>query len=304
MISYDKVAVLIPSFNEEQGILKVIEDVKQAMPKADIYVYDNNSTDKTATISENAGAIVCFERRQGKGHVVRQMFRDIDADMYIMVDGDGSYDSASMPRLLSHLKDNHLDMVIGTRVPVHGQVHRAGHAFGNKLFNMFLKFLFGGGFSDIFSGFRVFSRRFVKSFPAASKGFEIETEMSIFALELNLPTDEVETPFYERAEGSHSKLHTFKDGFKILKKMLTLCRDVRPLFFFGMLSLCHVMTGILLGLPIISEFLQTSKVPRFPTAILASSIVVLGVLWFLAGVILDSIARGRKETKQLFYLSK
>lgn len=301
----NKIAVLIPCYNEEQGITSVINDVKKYIPEVQIYVYDNNSTDNTFEVaSAHKDVIVRKEHKQGKGHVVRRMFSDIDADIYIMIDGDMAHDVASAPQLLSYLQKNQLDMVIGSRVPTHDGVHRPGHALGGKLLTLFLRFIFGGSFSDNFAGFRVFSRRFVKSFPTISKGFEIETEMSIHALELDLPVAEIETPFHERAEGSVSKLNTFRDGFKILKKMLVLCSDVRPLFFFGTLFLIHVIAGFSLGIPVITEFLRTSLVPRFPTAILSASIVSLGFLWLFTGIILNSLARHRKEMKRLFYLQQ
>lgn len=296
-----KVAVLLPCYNEGKAIGDVVVRVRKHLPDADIYVYDNNSKDDTTPVAQKAGAIVRFEGRQGKGHVVRRMFSDIEADIYVMMDGDGTYDIPSTQKLIDTANQDQLDMVIGTRVPDEG-AHRPGHALGNILFNFVLKLAFKSPFTDIFSGFRVFSRRFVKSFPALTHGFDVETELSVHALELGLATAEVPTPFHERAEGTTSKLSTFKDGFKILWRMLILLCDVRPLFLFGIIAVLFALAGTLIGVPVINEFLETGLVPRMPSAMLAGFLMVLGFFNFYVGLILNNISRQKRELKKLFFL--
>ena len=296
-------AVLIPCFNEEAAIYEVVQGLKQKLPEARVYVYDNNSTDETVKRALLAGAIVCHEPRQGKGNVVSRMFADIEADIYLMIDGDGTYDIESAPEMIEALIAEKLDMVIGTRAQQTDAAYRSGHKFGNLLFNKVLSIFFKSEFRDIFSGYRVFSRRFVKSFPALSSGFDIETELSIHSLEMGLPVKEIETPFFERAEGSVSKLSTFKDGFRILWRMIFLFKEIKPLVFFGTFFLFFVGLSLLLGYPLVTEFLHTGLVPRFPTAILSVGIMVLGFLSLTCGFILDSLSYSRKEAKRLRYLS-
>ena len=298
-----KLAILIPCYNEEAAIPSVIKDFQKTLPDAEIYVYDNNSKDNTTDAAQKAGAIVRFEPLQGKGNVVRRMFSDIDADIYLMIDGDGSYDIPSAPMMVDLLKNNQLDMVVGTRDDSKG-VHRTGHAFGNKIFNLILKICFGGKFSDIFSGYRVFSRRFVKSFPALTRGFDIESEISIHSLELNLPCAEVPTPFHERFEGTESKLSTFKDGFKILWPIISLLKEVRPFYLFSIIALFFALIGTTLFIPILNQYLESGLVPRMPTLIVVTGLFVISALNLFTGIILGSISATKREIKKLFYLNK
>lgn len=299
---HHRIAVLLPCYNEGLAIAKVVKQFREVLPGADIYVYDNNSQDDTMTQAMGVGAIVRREHEQGKGHVVRRMFADIDADIYVMADGDGTYDSASSPRLMETLVNEHLDMVVGTRESSPG-VHRTGHQLGNQLFNYVLKVAFKSHFTDIFSGFRVFSRRFVKTFPALSKGFDIETELSIHALEMHIPTKEVLTPFHERIVGTESKLKTFQDGFRILWRMCFLFKEVKPFVFFGSIALVFALLSLILGYPVIKTYLLTHWVDKVPTAILAAGLMILSFINLTCGVILSSMSYSRKEIKQLFYLS-
>ena len=298
-----KLAILIPCYNEEAAIPHVVKDFQKTLPHADIYVYDNNSSDNTTQAAKKAGAIVRFEPLQGKGNVVRRMFSDIDADVYLMIDGDGSYDIPSAPKMIQMLQDHNLDMVVGTRDDSK-DVHRTGHAFGNTVFNLILKICFGGKFSDIFSGYRVFSRRFVKSFPALTRGFDIESEISIHSLELNLPCAEIPTPFHERFEGTHSKLSTFKDGFKILWRIISLLKEVRPFYLFGMIALLFALVGAGLFVPIFQQYLKSGLVPRIPTMIVITGIFVIAALNLFTGIILGSMSSTKREIKKLFYLNK
>ena len=297
-----KIAVLIPCYNEGEAIYKVVKDFKSQLPEADIYVYDNNSEDNTSAEATRAGAIVRFEPRQGKGHVVRRMFCDIEADVYLMVDGDGTYDFTRARELVNTLLANQLDMVIGTRVEKTSTAHRTGHKLGNKLFNLALKLLFQSNFKDIFSGYRAFSRRMVKSFPAISNGFDIETELSVHALNLKLSVKEVETDFFDRIAGTQSKLSTFKDGFKIGIRMLSLFKDFRPFLLFSLISTILVSLGLYLGVIVIQEFLQTGLVARIPSALLCVGFMVLGFLSFASGLILDCMSNQRRENLRLHYL--
>ena len=298
-----RIAVLLPCYNEEATIGATVEGFRKALPTASIYVYDNNSRDRTVEIAKAGGAIVRAERQQGKGHVVRRMFADIDADVYIMADGDLTYDPKSAPEMVDLLLADSLDMVVGTRRHEEKDAYRGGHVLGNKIFTGLLAGLFGRSFSDIFSGYRVFSRRFVKSFPVLSSGFEIETEMSVHALELRMPVGEVETAYAARPEGSESKLSTFGDGWRILKTILTLYRIERPVLFFGSIATVLVIAGLLLSIPLIQTYLDTGLVPRFPTAILITGMMIIAVLCFFAGLILDTVTRGRREVRRLAYLS-
>ena len=296
------IAILIPCYNEEAGIADVINAFKKHIPTATIYVYDNNSTDQTIACAQNAGAVVRCESRQGKGNVVRRMFADIEADLYVMIDGDSTYDTSAAPTLIKQLLDNNLDMVIGTRKEESDTAHRAGHKFGNTLFNWVLSFLFNSPFKDIFSGYRVFSRRFVKSFPPLSSGFDIETELSIYALEMQLPVKEIETAFFDRAEGSFSKLSTFKDGFLILWRMIFLFKERKPMLFFGVFFFLFSAISAILGTVLIKEFLATGLVPRMPTAIICVGSILLGFISLACGLILDSVSCARKEAKIMHYL--
>jgi glycosyltransferase involved in cell wall biosynthesis len=298
-----RIAVLVPCYNEEIAIPKVIAAFRKALPDAAIHVYDNNSSDRTAAVARKAGAIVGNESRQGKGHVVRRMFADIDADIYLLVDGDATYDAPSAPTMVAKLINENLDMVVGTRVDREASAYRRGHRSGNYLFTWFVAGIFGNSFSDILSGYRVFSRRFVKSFPALSTGFEIETELTIHALELGMPAAEVGTPYYARPEGSASKLSTWRDGLRISWTIQRLYRTERPLQFFGFIALVFGALSIALAAPVIETYLATGLVPRLPTAILATGLMLAAFLALAAGLVLDTVTRGRREIKRLAYLA-
>jgi len=298
-----RIAVLLPCYNEEAAIAATVEGFRDALPGATVYVYDNNSRDRTGEIAASAGAVVRTERQQGKGHVVRRMFADVDADVYVMADGDLTYDPKSAPAMVDMLLAEELDMVVGTRKHEEKDAYRGGHVLGNKLFTGLLSGLFGRSFTDIFSGYRVFSRRFVKSFPVLSSGFEIETEMSVHALELRMPVGELETIYAARPEGSHSKLSTYGDGWRILKTIATLYRIERPVLFFGLIGALLLVAAVILSIPLVITYLHTGLVPRFPTAILATGMVIVAVLCFFAGLILDTVTRGRREVRRLAYLS-
>ncbi len=299
-----RIAVLLPCYNEEAAIGRVVAGFSEALPGARIYVYDNNSRDRTVDQAQQAGAVVRTERMQGKGHVVRRMFADVDADVYVMADGDLTYDPKAAPAMVEQLVRERLDMVVGTRIHDAKDAYRGGHVLGNRLFTGLLARLFGRSFSDIFSGYRVFSRRFVKSFPVLSEGFEIETEMSVHALELRMPIGEVETVYGARPEGSESKLSTFRDGWRILKTIVTLYRVERPVLFYGMIGALLVVAALLLSVPLVTTYLDTGLVPRFPTAILVTGMIIVAVLCFFAGLILDTVTRGRREMRRLAYLAQ
>jgi glycosyltransferase involved in cell wall biosynthesis len=299
-----RVAVLVPCFNEEAAVATVVADFRRALPSAEIFVYDNNSSDRTMAVARDAGAQVRSERRQGKGHVVRRMFADIDADIYVLVDGDATYDAASAPRMIDALLSDHLDMVVGFRVDQAAAAYRPGHRTGNWMLTSFLSSVFGQAFKDILSGYRVFSRRFVKSFPVLSDGFEIETELSVHALELALPIAEIETPYYARPEGSFSKLSTWRDGFRILGTILKLYRSEKPLRFFTAIGIFLTLVSIGLAIPIIVTYLEQGIVPRLPTAVLSMGLMILAVLSMSSGLVLDTVTRGRREMKLLAYLSQ
>jgi glycosyltransferase involved in cell wall biosynthesis len=303
-VSSMRIAVLVPCFNEEATIATVIADFRKALPSASIFVYDNNSTDRTIVVAREAGAIVRSERRQGKGHVVRRMFADVDADIYILVDGDATYDAASAPKMIEALLAERLDMVVGLRVDQAQAAWRPGHRTGNWLLTSFLAQVFGPVFKDILSGYRVFSRRFVKSFPVLSDGFEIETELSVHALELALPVIEVETPYYARPEGSASKLNTWRDGFRILGTILKLYRSEKPLRFFTTIGIFLAMVSIGLAIPVFVTYLDQGVVPRLPTAVLSMGLMILAMLSMSSGLVLDTVTRGRREMKLLAYLSQ
>ena len=296
------IAVLLPCYNEEAAIEAVVSAFRDALPDAAIFVFDNASTDATASRAAGAGAHVRHESLRGKGNVVRRMFADVDADIYVMADGDGTYDSSHARRLIDRLVSDDLDMVVGARVASEG-AYRQGHAWGNVLFNRFVSLIFSRGFTDIFSGYRAFSRRFVKSFPALSTGFEIETELTVHALELRMPVAEVEVPYTERIAGTASKLRTIPDGIRILWAILMLFKEVRPFWFFSIIAAIFFAVSLWLGYPLVGTWLETGQVPRFPTAILATGIAVFGSLSLTCGFILDSVSRGRREAKRLRYLA-
>lgn len=297
-------AVVLPCYNEAATIADVVAGFAEALPGAVVYVFDNNSSDDTARVAEAAGAVVIRETRQGKGHVVRRMFAEVDADIYVMADGDGTYAAVDAPMLVKALVERRLDMVVGTRRGVRQDAGRSGHALGNRLFNGVFQWMFGDDFSDIFSGYRVFSRRFAKTFPAVSRGFEIETEMSVHASQLMLPVAEIETDYGVRPEGSVSKLRTFRDGFRILSVFFLLLKETRPAFFFGGFAALLMAASLAFGLPVVAEYLATGLVPRFPTAILAAALMIIAAMSATCGLILDSVSRSRVELKRMFLLTQ
>jgi Glycosyltransferases involved in cell wall biogenesis len=299
-----RVAVLVPCHDEELSVGQVVRDFRAALPGAAIYVYDNCSRDRTAEVAREAGAVVRHESLQGKGHVVRRMFSDVEADVYVMVDDDATYHAASAPDMVAALVEGNLDMVVGTRLSTgEDGTFRSGHHFGNRMLTGFVAWLFGDRFKDMLSGYRVFSRRFVKSFPALSEGFETETELAVHALSLSMPVAEVSTPYYSRPEGSESKLRTYRDGWRILLTIVKLLKRERPLFFFSTIFAALSLLALGLGTPVVVEFLETGLVPRVPTAILATGVMTLAFLSLTAGFILDTVTHGRRETKRLHYLS-
>ncbi len=302
--NYEKprVAILIPCRDEAAAIRKVIHDFNKALPDAAIFVYDNESSDDTAKLAAEAGATVRRESLPGKGNVVRRMFSDIEADVYVLVDGDDTYDASGAPAMVERLEDNCLDMVVGARIASSDSAYRAGHQFGNLLLTRLVAFLFGNRISDMLSGYRVFSRRFVKSFPALSAGFETETELTVHALELKMPIEEMTFPYRVRPADSSSKLNTYRDGWRILKTILKLTKEEKPFLIFGILSLVFATISLLLAWPLLLTFLDTGFVPRFPTAILATGIMLLAFLTLACGAILDVVTLGRREMKRLSYL--
>ncbi len=295
--------MLIPCHNEAVAIPKVVADFRAALPDATIHVYDNNSTDGTQAAARAAGAVVRRERLQGKGHVVRRMFADVEADLYVLVDGDDTYDAAAAPAMVRLLWDEGLDMVIGTRVTDIAAAYRPGHRLGNLVLTGMVAAIFGNRVSDMLSGYRVFSRRFVKTFPALATGFETETEFTVHALELRMAIGEVRTAYRDRPAGSQSKLRTWSDGARILRTIVILVKEERPLQFFSLAGLALLLLGVGLGIPVVLDFLATGLVPRLPTAVLAMGFVLLSFLSLAAGLILDSVTRGRKEAKRLAYLA-
>jgi len=299
-----KVAVLLPCYNEEAAIAQTIAAFRAALPDATIYVYDNNSRDRTIEVARTAGAVVRSERMQGKGNVVRRMFADIEADIYVMADGDATYDATSAPAMVARVAEEGLDMIVGTRVHEAAEAYRRGHVLGNRMMTGILASLFGRSFTDIFSGYRVFSRRFVKSFPVLSAGFEIETEISVHALELKMPVGEVETRYFARLEGSESKLNTYRDGWRILKTIAVLYRIERPMLFFGWIAAVFALLAIGMSIPLAVTWFETGLVPRFPTAILATGLMILAFLNLFTGLILDTVVRGRREVRRLAYLAQ
>jgi glycosyltransferase involved in cell wall biosynthesis len=298
-----KIAVLIPCYNEEAVVAKVIDNFRSALPAATIFVFDNNSTDNTKSVARAAGAEVFQEKHRGKGFVVRRMFSDVEADIYVLVDGDATYDAPSVQPMIERLLEDRLDMVVGSRIDCEQAAYRVGHRTGNKLLSTFVASVFGSTFNDVLSGYRVFSRRFVKSFPALSGGFEIETELTIHALELGLAVDEVDTPYYARPTDSTSKLNTWRDGFRILLTIFSLYRAERPLAFFTGMAAMAAIASIGFAIPIVMTYLETGLVPRLPTAVLATGLMLSAFLCMAAGLILDTVTRGRREMKLLAYLS-
>ncbi len=298
------IAVLIPCYNEALTISKVIKDFKKALPEATIYVYDNNSTDQTAEIAQKSGAIVRYEKFQGKGNVVRRMFSDIEADIYVLVDGDAQNDASSAVMMIKKLQNENLDMVIGCRERKTDDPYRLGHRFGNILFTKSISLLFGQTFNDILSGYRVFSRRFVKSFPANSKGYEIEAELTIHAMQQRLNVGEIETPYYDRPEGSESKLNTIKDGWRILRFIIDLVISERPLLIFISLFIIFLVVALFLFIPIFLEFLKTSLVPRMPTLFISGILGLFAFICLFFGYLYDRISQTRREIKHFFYLQQ
>jgi len=296
------IAVLVPCYNEEAAIAKVVADFRKALPAATVYVYDNNSTDKTSEVATGAGAVVRREKRKGKGNVVRRMFQDIEADAYVMVDGDDTYDASRAPELVDKLLAEQLDMVVGRRVETHEAAYRAGHRLGNLVLTGLVSWLFGAKQQDMLSGYRVFSRRFVKSFPSSSREFEIETELTVHAMQMKMAIAEIDTNYKERPPGSTSKLRTFRDGWRILLTITNLMRNERPLLFFALIALALSALALALGIPVVLEFLDTHEVRRFPTAILCSGLGVIAMLCLATGLMLDLVAHVRREAKRLAYL--
>jgi glycosyltransferase involved in cell wall biosynthesis len=300
----NKIAVLIPCFNEDAAIATVVAGFRATLPRADIFVYDNNSTDRTIAVAQEAGATVRRELRQGKGHVVRRMFADIDADIYVLVDGDATYDAPSAATMVTRLVDELLDMIVAVRTDQERSAYRAGHRLGNRVLTDFVGHVFGRTFTDILSGYRVFSRRYVKSFPALSRGFEIETELTVHALELGLPVAELETPYYSRPEGSTSKLNTYRDGLRILWTIARLYKSERPISFFSFIGAALAVLAVALGIPLVINYVETGLVLRVPTAMLCTGLIVLASLSLTCGLILSTVTRGRREIKRLAYLAQ
>ena len=299
-----RVAVIIPCFNEEQAIAKVVADFKNELPEAVIYVFDNNSTDRTADVAKAVGAMVIQVPLRGKGNVVRRMFADVEADVYLMTDGDATYDARFAPQLVDRLLQDKLDMVIGCRVDEGEADHyRRGHRLGNRMLTASVRRIFGGQFTDMLSGYRAFSRRYVKSFPALATGFEIETELTIHALELRMPYGEIETPYGARPQGSESKLSTYRDGLRILILIARMYMLERPLAFFSIFGFLFAGISVLLAVPLLLEYLATGLVPRLPTAVLSVGLMLSGLLSFVCGLILDTVTRGRHELRRIAYLS-
>jgi glycosyltransferase involved in cell wall biosynthesis len=299
-----RVAVLIPCFNEEAAVAAVVQGMRAALPEAMIFVYDNGSTDRTVERARGAGAVVRHEPARGKGNVVRRMFADVDADIYILVDGDGTYDATVAPTMVERLLDEQLDMLNAARVEEKVGAYRTGHRVGNAMISGAVAGIFGHGFRDILSGYRAFSRRYVKSFPALATGFEIETELTVHALQLRMPTAELDARYGPRAAGSVSKLHTYRDGFRILGAILRIAKEERPLLFFALLAALLMATSVGLSLPVFEEYRRSGLVPRFPTAILSTGIMILAFLSLTCGFVLDSVTRGRYEMKRLYYLQE
>jgi len=297
------VAVIVPCFNEAATIGGVVGAFRSSLPSCNVFVFDNNSTDETRKVAAEAGAIVASEARQGKGNVVRRMFADVDADIYVLVDGDGTYDPESAPRMVQVLWAGGYDMVAGVRKPTERAAYRRGHRAGNRILTTIVSSVFGRPIRDLLTGYRVLSRRFVKSFPALSSGFEIETELSVHALELGIPFAEIDTPYFARPEGSESKLSTFRDGWRILITIVKLMKGERPLAFFGGIGAVLALLSLGIGVSLWIEFVETGLVPRFPSAVLATGLMLTAALSLVCGLVLDTVTRGRQEMKRLAYLA-
>jgi len=304
LITDFRIAVIIPCYNEELAIAKVVADFKKELPESDIYVFDNNSTDGTSQVARLAGARVVHVSQKGKGNVVRRMFADIEADIYLMVDGDSTYHASFATKLVDKLFKDQLDMVIGCRIDEgEAENYRRGHRFGNRIITSTVRHIFGGQFSDMLSGYRAFSKRYVKSFPALTTGFEIETELTIHALELRMPFGEINTPYGARLDGSNSKLSTYRDGLRILRTIMRLYMIERPLEFFSIIGLILASSSVLLAFPLFIEYFKTGLVPRFPTAILSVGLMLSAQLALVCGFVLDTVTRGRHELRRLAYLA-
>jgi hypothetical protein len=297
-----RIAVIVPCYNEGASIADVVRDFRQAIPECVVYVYDNNSQDQTREVASRAGAIVRHETRPGKGNVVRRMFADVDADIYVLVDGDGTYDAASAATMVRRMRADQLDMINARRVSTSKEAYRPGHRIGNAVLTKTVAFFFGDELTDLLSGYRVFSRRFAKSFPALSSGFEIETELTVHALELRMPIAEVATPYKERPAGSASKLHTFRDGFRILRTIALLVKEERPLAFFSLIAIACTLVSLVLAWPIVAEFVRTGLVARVPTAVLCTGLIISALLSLVCGLVLDTVTTGRRELKRMVYL--
>ena len=301
-----KIALVVPCYNEEAAIAQVIRSFREALPAMEIFVFDNNSSDNTVSVARAEHARVISVPLPGKGNVVRRMFADVEADIFVMVDGDSTYDASSVTRLVDKLIDENLDMVVGCRETpqeVAGEAYRRGHQWGNRMLTQSIVSIFGGGFTDMLSGYRIFSKRYVKSFPALSSGFEIETELTVHALELRMPYGELMTPYGSRPEGSESKLSTYRDGLRILKTIFRLYMSERPFAFYGLCAAVMAVISILIMIPVFIEFLKTGLVPRIPSVMLSASIMICALLSFMCGLILDNVTRGRHEMKRLAYLA-
>lgn len=297
-----RVAAIVPCHNEESAIAKVVRDLHAAVPAMDIYVYDNASTDDTARVAREAGAIVRHESTKGKGNVVRRAFADVEADIYVLIDGDDTYDTTDLPMMIETLLEGPYDHVLGVRREAGNGAYRPGHELGNKGFNWLVNGVFKSEVSDMLSGYRVFSRRFVKSFPALSRQFEIETELTVHAMSLRVPQTEREVGFRDRAAGSESKLRTYHDGFRILSLIIGLIRHERPMLFYGFLGAVIALIGVLIGIPVIIDFLATGLVPRLPTAVLVVGIVIIAIVTGMIGLVLDGVLKSRREFNRLNYL--
>lgn len=303
MTNPPEIVAIVPCYNEEAAVATVVRDLKRSVPGITVYVYDNNSTDRTAQVAAEAGAIVRTERRKGKGNVVRRAFADIDADIYLLIDGDDTYDAAAAPAMIAALQAGPLDHVLGTRSQTTAQsAYRPGHETGNRMFNRLVGFLFGEPVTDMLSGYRIFSRRFVKSFPALSREFEIETELTVHTMNLRVPQVEVPVGFKDRPAGSESKLRTYHDGFRILRLIAQLMQHERPVVFYNIISAFFAVIGLIFGIPVVWQYYRTGLVPRLPTALLASSLILIAILSFIVGIILNGVLRARQEAARLEYL--
>ncbi|MRW92614.1 glycosyltransferase [Duganella sp. FT80W] len=303
ILANQRIAIVVPCYNEALTIAAIVRDFNACLPDAPVYVFDNNSSDDTIRVAEAAGAIVRRVPLQGKGNVIRRMFADVEADLYIMVDGDATYDASVAPQLAEKLVAEGLDMVVGTRVSTEQEAYRFGHRFGNKMLTGFVATVFGNTFTDMLSGYRVFSRRYAKSFAAHAEGFETETELTVHALELRMPVAEVETHYGARPEGSVSKLNTYRDGIRILWMIFKLFKNEKPLAFFSIFFFACLLASLGLAAPLVETYLQTGLVPRLPTAVLCSGLAVLSMILLSCGLILDTVTKGRIEQKRFAYLA-